>query len=58
MIKMKAMISQPMNGLTDEQILAVKAKAVKSLEEKGYEVVNTFFEDFKGFTRDGSDLPN
>lgn len=42
----KAMISQPMRGLTDEQILATKSKAVKSLEEKGYTVVNTFFEDF------------
>lgn len=41
----KAMISQPMNGLTDEQIKAVKADAVAFLEANGYEVVNTFFDD-------------
>ena len=40
------MISQPMKGKTKEEILRVKEKAVKSLAEKGYEVVNTYFEDF------------
>lgn len=44
---MKAMISQPMNGKTEEEILVTKEKAVKSLIEKGYEVHNTYFEDFK-----------
>lgn len=39
------MISQPMKGLTDEQIKAVKADAVAFLEAQGYEVINTFFED-------------
>lgn len=42
----KAMISQPMAGKTREEILQVKEKAVKSLKEKGYEVINTYFEDF------------
>jgi hypothetical protein len=42
---MKAMISQPMVGLTDEEILATREKATKVLESKGYEVVNTFFSD-------------
>lgn len=41
----KAMISQPMAGKTDEEIIAVREKAVKALEEKGYEVVNTLFTD-------------
>lgn len=41
----KAMISQPMKGLTDEQIKTVKADAVAFLEAQGYEVINTFFED-------------
>lgn len=41
----KAMISQPMAGKTEEEILAEKAKAVKVLKEKGYEVVNTYFDD-------------
>lgn len=41
----KAMISQPMAGKTEEEILAEKAKAVEILKEKGYEVVNTYFAD-------------
>jgi hypothetical protein len=41
----KAMFSQPMAGLTDEQIVATREKAVKYLEDNGYEVVNTLFTD-------------
>ena len=41
----KAMISQVMNGMTDEQIITTRDKAIKILEEKGYEVVNTLFTD-------------
>lgn len=44
--KKLAMISQPMNRLTDEEILSVREKAKKILEEKGYEVVDTFFKDY------------
>lgn len=40
---MKVMISQPMNGKTQEQIEEERADLVKSLEDKGYEVVNTIF---------------
>ena len=42
---MKAMLSQPMAGKTDEEIRATKEKAVKALTEKGYEIVNTLFTD-------------
>ena len=42
---MKAMISQPMNGKTDKEIVAVRNKAIADLEVKGYEVVNTLFTD-------------
>lgn len=42
---MKAMISQPMNGKTDDEIVATREKAIKELEAAGYEVVNTFFTD-------------
>lgn len=42
---MRAMISQPMRGFTDEQIEAVRAKAKEYLELHGYEVVDTFFQD-------------
>lgn len=42
---MKAMLSQPMNGKTDEEIMATREKAIKALEAKGYEIVNTLFTD-------------
>lgn len=42
---MKAMISQPMRGKTDEEIVADRNRAIQALEEKGYEVVNTLFTD-------------
>lgn len=44
MIK-QAMISQPMAGLSDEQIIEVKKKATTALQSKGYRVLNTFFGD-------------
>lgn len=43
---LKAMLSQPMRGLSDEAIKATKEKAVEKLQSLGYEVVNTLFEDF------------
>ena len=42
---MKAMLSQPMAGKTDEEIVATREKAVKALEAAGYEVINTLFTD-------------
>ena len=42
---MKAMLSQPMAGKTDEEIVATREKAIKALEAKGYEIVNTLFTD-------------
>ena len=42
---MKAMISQPMAGRTDEQIVEARDEAVSHLEAMGYEVVNTLFTD-------------
>lgn len=44
-MKKKAMLSQPMAGKSDEEIIATREKAIKVLEEKGYEVVNTPFTD-------------
>lgn len=43
-MKQKVMISQPMKGKTKEEILKEREKAIKFLEKKGYEFVNTFFE--------------
>ena len=42
---MKAMLSQPMAGKTDEEIIATRERAIKALSEKGYEIVNTLFTD-------------
>ena len=42
---MKAMLSQPMGGKTDEEIVETRNRAIKVLEEKGYSVVNTLFTD-------------
>ena len=42
---MKAMLSQPMNGKTNEEIVATRERAIKELEATGYEVVNTLFTD-------------
>lgn len=42
---MKAMLSQPMAGKTDEEIIATREKAIAALTEKGYEVINTLFTD-------------
>ena len=40
----KATISQPMAGKTDEEIAAVREKAVAVLSGMGYDVVDTLFE--------------
>lgn len=42
---MKAMLSQPMNGKTEQEIVETRNKAIKALEAAGYEVVNTLFTD-------------
>ena len=37
------MISQPMRGMTDNEILKTRDEIAYSLEQRGYEVVNSFF---------------
>lgn len=39
------MISQPMAGKTEEEIKVTRDKAIKKLNELGYELVNTLFTD-------------
>ena len=41
----KVMLSQPMAGKTDAEMIATREKAIRVLEEKGYEIVNTLFTD-------------
>lgn len=42
---MRAMLSQPMAGKTDEEIVNTREKAIEYLRDGGYEVVNTLFTD-------------
>jgi hypothetical protein len=41
----KIMISQPMNGLTDEQITETRNKFLSFAQKENFEVVNTYFKD-------------
>ena len=45
--KPSAMISQPMGGKGDEEIRDVRSRAGEYLEEQGYRVWNTLFEDYR-----------
>jgi hypothetical protein len=40
---MKAMLSQPMAGKTEEEIIATRERAIAVLKERGYEIINTLF---------------
>ena len=42
---MKAMLSQPMGGKSEEEIVETRNRAIAALEEQGYEIVNTLFTD-------------
>ena len=44
-MSLKAMVSQPMAGKSEEEILATRDKAVAALKAAGYEVVDTYFDD-------------
>ena len=41
----KAMISQPMAGKSQVEIVATRDRAIAALEDKGFEIVNTLFTD-------------
>ena len=41
----KAMISQPMAGKSEEEIVQTRERAIKALEDMDYKVVNTLFTD-------------
>lgn len=42
---MKAMLSQPMAGKTEQEIVSTRERAIRALEAQGYEIVNTLFTD-------------
>lgn len=39
------MLSQPMAGKTEQDIIETREKAISALKERGFEVVNTLFTD-------------
>ena len=41
----RAMLSQPMAGKSEEEIVETRNRAIAALEEQGYEIVNTLFTD-------------
>jgi hypothetical protein len=41
----KAMISQPMKGKSEKEIVETRERALEFLENQGYEFVNTLFTD-------------
>ena len=41
----KIMISQPMNGLTEQQITETRNKFLSFAQKENFEVVNTYFKD-------------
>lgn len=41
----KAMLSQPMAGKNQEEILATRDRAITTLQNQGYDIVNTLFTD-------------
>ena len=42
---MKAMLSQPMAGKSEQEIVETRERAIASLKEQGYEIINTLFTD-------------
>ena len=42
---MRAMLSQPMAGKSEQEIIETRERAIAALEARGYEVVNTLFTD-------------
>ena len=42
---MKAMLSQPMAGKTEKEIVETRERAIAALHEAGYDVINTLFTD-------------
>lgn len=41
----KAMLSQPMAGKTEAEIIETRERAIERLQSLGYEIVNTLFTD-------------
>ena len=51
-MKQTVMISQPMNGISSDDILATRENAINTLEQFGYDVVDNYFADDNGLVSD------
>ena len=51
-MKQTAMISQPMKDISSDDILATREKAINTLEQFGYDVVDSYFADDNGLVSD------
>ena len=51
-MKQTAMISQPMKDISSDDILATREKAINTLEQFGYDVVDNYFADDNGLVSD------
>lgn len=52
------MISQPMRGLTSEEILDKRDTIRQKLEAQGHEVINTYFSDYEKRCEPVNDVAN
>jgi len=52
------MLSQPMAGKTDDEIVSTRDKAVAALREREFEIVNTLFSDewYRKENKEGRDV--
>lgn len=51
------MISQPMRGLSDEEILRVREEVRNKMEQMGFRFVDSFFNEFDKETKDVKNVP-
>ena len=51
-MKQTVMISQPMKDISSDDILATREKAINTLEQFGYDVVDNYFADDNGLVSD------
>ena len=56
-MKLSIMISQPMKDISSEKNIAVREKAIHTLETFGYDVIDNFFTDDSFITEDTKQTP-
>lgn len=51
------MISQPMNGISEEEILQVREEVRSKMEQMGFRFVDSFFNEFGKKSEDAKNIP-